>query len=187
MDLGAYAQIDNLEQIMRDNGISVPRLRGLRLMKDEKALSKEEMAEVAKEDYLYRCANLCTCEFNPHAYWSEYSARTDAIREYYMEFEVDEHGVNYLAPIAIRWDRIHGKKRKAFKYVIRRAKEETQKQYDVWNKYCGRDDVLYIHARMGGSNWNYYDGDKLEKQPWFLEKVDDHFDSTYCDIYARIK
>lgn len=22
---------------------------------------------------------------------------------------------------------------------------------------------------------------------WFLEKVDDSYDSTYCDLYARIK
>lgn len=35
MDLGAYAQIDNLGQIMKDNGIDIPRLRGLRLMKDK--------------------------------------------------------------------------------------------------------------------------------------------------------
>ena len=32
MDLGAYAQITNLEQIMKNNGIEVPRLRALRLM-----------------------------------------------------------------------------------------------------------------------------------------------------------
>ena len=23
-------------------------------------------------------------------------------------------------------------------------------------------------------------------KPWFIEKVDDYFDSTYCDIYVRI-
>ena len=59
-------------------------------------------------------------------------------------------------------------------------------QFNTWNKYVGRDDVLYIHARIGGNNWNYYDGPELARQPWFLEKVDDCFDSTYCDIYAKI-
>ena len=187
MDIGAYAQIDDLEQVMKDNGISVPRLRGLRLMKDEQALSKDEIAEAAKDDYLWRCGQLCRSKFNPNAYVSEYSARTEAIAEYYIEYEKDEHGINHLAPIAIRWDRLHGKKRKAFKYVIRKAKKETQKQFEAWNKYCGRDDILYIHARIGGGNWDYYGGDELRKQPWFIEKVDDHFDDTYCDIYARIK
>ena len=28
---------------------------------------------------------------------------------------------------------------------------------------------------------------KLTEQPWYLERVDDSFDSTYCDIYAKIK
>ena len=36
-------------------------------------------------------------------------------------------------------------------------------------------------------NWLAYDGDKISKQPWFIEKVDDPYDDTYCDIYARIK
>ena len=47
--------------------------------------------------------------------------------------------------------------------------------------------VLYIHARIGGRNWETYGGKDLEKQPWFLEKVNDHFDGTYCDIYAKIE
>jgi hypothetical protein len=43
-----------------------------------------------------------------------------------------------------------------------------------------------IHARIGGNNWEYYDGDEtVATKPWFLEKVDDEFDSTYCDIYVR--
>ena len=46
--------------------------------------------------------------------------------------------------------------------------------------------MLCIHARIGGGNWSYYDGPELSKQPWFIEKVDDAFDSTYCDIYAKI-
>lgn len=45
-----------------------------------------------------------------------------------------------------------------------------------------------IHARIGGtsdtSNWVSYGGpDNIATQPWFLEKVDDNWDPTYCDIY----
>ena len=36
MDLYAYAQIDELEEIMKANDIEVPRLRGVRLMSQEK-------------------------------------------------------------------------------------------------------------------------------------------------------
>ena len=35
MDLYAYTQIDELEEIMKANNIGVPRLRGLRLMSKE--------------------------------------------------------------------------------------------------------------------------------------------------------
>ena len=56
-------------------------------------------------------------------------------------------------------------------------------QFEMFNKYVGREDV---HSRIGGDNWNYYGGPELEKQPWFLEKIDDYYDNTYCDIYAKI-
>ena len=45
---------------------------------------------------------------------------------------------------------------------------------------------MYIHSRIGGKNWSHYYKEVVDKE-WFLEKVDDCFDSTYCDIYAKIK
>ena len=35
MDLYAYSQIENLKHLLEENKIDIPRLRGLRLMKDE--------------------------------------------------------------------------------------------------------------------------------------------------------
>lgn len=108
MNLGAYLNMKenetDFDQIMKDNGIKIPRLRGVLLMKDETPFKEAKL----EADMLF-------------------------------------------------------------------------------NEYCGQDDVLYIHARIGGLNWNDFGGPELEKQPWFLDKVDDPFDSTYCDIYARIK
>lgn len=69
----------------------------------------------------------------------------------------------------------------------RRAYKRTVRQIQTYNKYCGRNDVLMIHARIGGPNWDYFGGPKLKLEPWFLEKADDGFDNTYCDIYARVK
>ena len=63
---------------------------------------------------------------------------------------------------------------------------KRKEQYAVWNKYVGRNDILYIHARIGGGNWGSYYTEVVDK-PWFLEKIDDAFDSTYCDIYAKIE
>lgn len=193
MDLGAYAQIDILEQIMKDNGIEVPRLRGLRLMKDEEPLSKEEIKAIAIKEGYSRCAWLCRAcpPFDWNTCVSELSERTDFRTEYYcvcVPYETLPESINHSDPIDIRWDRVHGKKRKAFKYVIKQAKRDVQKQLDMWNKYCGHDDVLYIHCRLGGGNRDYYKvSEIIENQPWFLEDVDDYFDNTYMDIYAKIK
>ena len=191
MDLGAYAQIDDLGKIMEDNGIDVPRLRGLRLMKDEKPVPDDELKTMAKVEGLRRCADLCRSlpPFSWNSCVSELSARTDALIEYYCVLPRYASGsINHCDPIDIRWDRVHGKKRKAFKYVIKKAKKEVYQQYEMWNKYAGRSDVLYIHCRLGAGNWDYYKGwDIIESQPWFLDKVEDNFDNTYMDIYAKIK
>jgi hypothetical protein len=41
---------------------------------------------------------------------------------------------------------------------------------------------------MGSWNWKEYDKkNDILNQPWYLDRVDDYFDSTYCDFYTRIK
>ena len=180
MDLGAYSQIDDLSGIMHVNGIKVPRLRGLRLMKDETPVTKEEMESIALENGLLACKDLCDSNFHLNAYWFELSARTKRLRK---KFLITEGG---YWPKGIRWQNLHGKRRKIFKFCMKIERKKVFNNIKVFNKYCGREDVLYIHARIGGGNWNYFGGPELAKQPWFIEKVDDHFDETYCDIYARI-
>ena len=187
MDLTAYTQIDDLEQIAKDNNIEVPRLRGYRLMKDEESVSKEEINEMIKYGAISVCEHLC-CSipfWNGDSDCHEYGPRTDALRDYYLIKTTDEEG--YTSYTDIRWDRIHGWKRKVLKFEIKKKTRRVQKQYEIWNKYAGKENVLYVHARIGGGNWEPYGGDELSKMPWFLDKVDDCWDETYCDIYASIK
>ena len=178
MDLGAYAKIDDLSQVMKDNGISVPRLRGLRLMKDEEPIDVEQFGHEIEIDCLKDL-----CENIPR--WTPYSnlrclnRQNDRIFDYYTSYDGERNYIN--------WRRIRGKKRKILKTFIHNEKKRYERQYLTFNKYCGRDDVLYIHARIGGGNWAYFGGAEVSRQPWFIEKVDDAFDCTYCDIYARIK
>lgn len=182
MDLGAYMQIEDLEKLAKANGIEVPRLRGYRLMKDEQ-----------KVDYTHMFKGIdieCVEEFcTSYPFWSnnpiysEFSSYTDYLKHLYLEYE---QNIKHNEPIRVRWERIHGWKRKRLKLAIHNYKKRIKMQYDTWNKYVGREDVLYIHARIGGNNWPYYCGEVIGK-PWFLEKVDDYYDSTYCDIYGRIK
>jgi hypothetical protein len=51
--------------------------------------------------------------------------------------------------------------------------------------------MLYIHSRMGSNNWldlpDINERAKIVQAPWFLGRVDDYYDNTYCDFYARIK
>ena len=181
MDLGAYAQIEDLEQIMKDNNIDIPRLRGLRLMKNEEPITRASMEDHWEYIGVSECETLCQNGFRVHATWYELSERTDRIVDKYMTRNKNGH------PIGIKWSKIHGKKRKAFKYVIRKARDRVLLQDKMFNKYCGRDDVLYIHARIGAGNWGGYNCDEVVKeQPWFLECCEDAFDCTYVDIYAKI-
>lgn len=181
MDLGAYAQIENFSEIMANNGITVPRLRGLRLMSQEKMISQDGIARTAHDYAMCECENLCESNFRLNSWCFELSERTRRLKQKYLIFDENGH-----TPIDVRWDRIHGKKRKAFKYAIKSVTRHVYAQYTLFNRYCGRPDVLYIHARIGGRNWPYY-CDEVKNQPWFICKVDDAFDSTYCDIYAAIK
>lgn len=181
MDLGAYVNIENLDRIMAKNGISIPRLRGLRLMANEQPLTKEEVEEQAMFNAMYDCETLCAQRFRPNLLCHEYSSVTKGFMNKYLI--PSESGWSY---VGVNWKTVHGKKRKMFKYAIKKAKKLVYEQYAKYNSYCGQKDVLYIHARIGGLNWYYYGGDEIEKQPWFIEKIDDSFDCTYCDIYARI-
>ena len=184
MDLGAYANIDTLEVIAKKNGIEVPRLRGYRLMKDESPVDLTKVID--KKQIAIDCAeDLCVGRpfWNSHARCAEYSRCTDYIREYFLVKGKDEEG--YEQYTDVRWDRIHGWKRKVLKTYIHNEIIRQRKQWEMWNKYAGKENILYIHARIGGGNWSYY-YKEVAYQPWFLEKVDDSFDSTYCDIYAKI-
>lgn len=181
MDLGAYVMIDDLEEVMKANNIEIPRLRGLRYMAVEEPISKAAIEDHWEWIGVSRCEDYCRNGFHMNSNWITLSTYTDMVVDWHMIRDKNNH------PIGIRWDRTHGKKRKMFKYAFRKAKERVIKQDEMFNKYCGRDDVLYIHARLGAGNWRYYDCDNIIKsQPWYLEHIYDSFDPTYCDIYAKI-
>lgn len=187
MDLGAYMNIEELGKIAKDNGIEIPRIRGYRLMENEEPVSKEEIKEIQNESAILVAKRLCEAvpfwRANPE--YHEYSSWTNILEDYYL---IKDKDGKYTKCTGIRWDRIHGWKRKVLKFEIKKQKKKIQKQYDVWNKYAGVENVLYIHSRMGGWNWKEYDKkNDILNQPWFLDRVDDYFDSTYCDFYAKIK
>lgn len=187
MDLYAFTKIQELTEIAQINNIEVPRLRGYRLMKNEDTITFKEIKNLTKSCEINACEDLCRAipfwSANPKLYVS--NRLTDYYLNYFLIKNKDKK--SYYRYIGVNWNKIHGKKRRVLKFEIKKRRKRILRQYEVWNKYVGRDDVLYIHARIGGDNWELYDGKELESKDWFLEKIDDAFDSTYCDIYALIK
>lgn len=171
-------EIEKLEEIAKDNGIYVPRLRGYRLMSGEIPYSNNRVIEIAMDAATGVCDNIVRtgCSYC----WEGSNVADRKARKYLVYAAV------YKLPTDIKWSAVHGKLRRRLKFEVKKAVKCAKKQYDAWNRYCGRNDVLYIRARIGGGNWPYYRNVVVNK-PWFIEKVDDTFDSTYCDIYARIE
>lgn len=187
MDLGAYIQIKNLDSLAQANGIIIPRLRGYRLMEYESPMDNAVIAEMFHNCEVDAVRKLCASLpfWDSKADCRIYNSRTDYLRNYYTRFSRDNSGER--TPIGIRWDRIHGKKRRILKFEIKKKKKRIIAQYSLWNKYAGQKNILYIHSRMGGGNWIHYEGkDLLTSQPWFLDRVDDWWDGTYCDFYAKL-
>lgn len=190
MDLGAYMNIGNetYVKIIQENNIDVPRLRGYRWMGNESITDINERIIPSLKRQVFRDALRSDPPFAIDPYCLEYSERTDRREKEYGVFDKVVDGTYCSKELVdLKWDKIHGKHRKNVKFNLKKELKAAKKQYDAWNKYVGRKDVLYIHARIGGDDWIYYEGYKLEKEPWFLEKVDDCFDNSYCDIYARVK
>ena len=198
MDLYAYANIDNLEGLMNANGISVPRLRGLRLMSGEPSVTAEEFRDLERSAEQHVCEDVVRAcpAWSSNAVAYEFSRKTDLRYNKYVIFhtvpeEFEHNGekrvIHHKVYDGFRWELLPRRIRKRIKLAVKHRIRRVHAQYEAWNRYAGRPDVLYIHARIGGRNWLDYDGENtVAKQPWFLEKVDDWFDETYCDIYARI-
>ena len=187
MDLGAFIQIERLDHLAKANGISIPRLRGYRLMRDERPMGQDWYNQLMLDCEIDAIESLCDSDpfWSPTSNCSAFGGRPTRARHYYIAYGFDEN--DERVPVGIKWDKIHGKKRRILKFEIKKNKKKALAQYALWDKYAGQDHVLYIHSRMGGNNWkNYSDKDKIVFQPWFLDRVDDWWDGTYCDFYAKL-
>lgn len=178
MDLTAYANIESLEGILKDINIEIPRLRGIRLMKYEDPYPEKFITELFNESEYDGAESACRAEpdyaINPWGYsWGFHSDKK--VKKYLNE---NTH--------VVRWDRLHGYKRKAVKYHIRHLKKNIKRNVNMFNKYVGRDDIVYIHARLGSWNWSNFHGDDLKYHPVYLEHCDDWNDKSYCDIYLKV-
>lgn len=199
MDLYAYLQIEDYDALAKANGIEIPRLRGYRWMENEKCLSEEDIENCLNEARARAYEHVLTADppfsINPEYYILSYT--TDQRKKKYLIQEEqtrvyyppdNPEGKSYTTTVikGLRWDLLHGKRRKAVKYYLKKELRYEKHQLAVWNKYAGQKNVLYIHARLGTSNWSNTTWEDFRKSSWFLDGCDDASDRSYCDIYAKI-
>lgn len=184
MDLYAYSQIEDLEEILKDLNIMVPRLRGIRLMKVSKPVSQEKIEQEVKEVKVDNCVRwLREKAWNCWSSWKDDKKHPSFIygkiyNEYTEKYETKVIDIDY--------SKIRRKDRNIIKLKNRKDENRIRKDYELWNKYCGQD-VLYVHTRAGGGNRLWCKTDKLKEHPLYLSDCDDSFDRTYCTIYYDIK
>lgn len=123
MDIGAYARIEDLSAILASTGINIPRLRGLRLMATEEKISEDEikeMADSAEVDAVEDLVRACP-PWSVGSSCHSYCNRTDKNLKRFLVYTEDERG--YKQPTAVRWNELHGKKRKLSCLPKHRQKE----------------------------------------------------------------
>lgn len=183
MDLFAYTQINSLHDILDSTGVDVPRLRGLRLMLEEEPISDDDIAEAIHDEQMYVAERAIRSipKWSTNSDTTRYGWETDRACRKYLVYGDDGRAT------AIRWELIHGQHRRNMKHAMKIAKRRVLDSFGTFNRYARRDDILCVHARIGGRNWGYFnEGGAVSGSDAFIEKVDDMFDDTYCDIYLRI-
>lgn len=184
MDLGAYANIDDLRELAKQNGIVMPRLRGYRLMENETPL---DIDEIYHRNSCYIAEDAMCWD----GWGYEMSDRTYRLCRKYLGYDyyIYDDGTKSKEkdrPVLIKWDKLHGKLRRRIKFELKQFKKKLIAECNMWNKYIGQDDILYVHSRCGGYNWSVYQNE-IENLPGYLESTDASFDSTYRDSYFKIK
>ncbi len=178
MDLYAYTNIDDLNNIAHQNRILVPRLRGCRLMGSESMAGKTELDAIFKDIEIYACKDMISGfpQWSLRQAWYQYDSHIRYLENYYIEKHAD-------GSERVRWERIHGKKRKALKFVIKKRKKRVLEDYGVFNKYVGCNDVLYVHSRIGADKEAI---EEVKKNPRYLDMSIDWYDRTYVTFYFQI-
>ena len=177
MDMGAYMKIETIKPIVEKNNIIVDRVRGYRLMSDEESINQHDLNEIIQKIFLSRVDDL-------------FAMRNDEVfgRCLCYDEEYDANKKKYLRKDgSLRWELISGDLKKNIEFVQTEVKLLVGNQYDLWNRFAKCSNVLYIHAKLGSSNWSGIYHKTYENEPWYLDSCDDAFDAAYCDIYAKLE
>lgn len=179
MDLGAYVQIEDIEPIVKANNIEVNRVRGYRLMKEQEPMSIESI----NDDIDYLVAEYFRDKLRSFIEYGLVFRHDDISNKQKKKYFIYKDEYDFT----VNWSNIHGKRRKDLKFMKKIISKQIKEQYNLWNKYCNQDNILYIHAKQGRTNWSDTWRKDYEDKEWYLDSVDDSYDPCYCDIYAKLK
>ncbi len=176
MDLGAYANIEDLKHILEENSIVISRLRGLRLMKYEELISQDRLEEMINSMKLENAIR-----WLKQKSWNCWSSQKDNnthpafIYDNVEDIEAPESKI-----VAIDWSKVDKYDKKTIDTKNKEDEQRIRNNIEMYNSYIGKD-VLYVHARQGGFNRKAFPIDTTHTM--YLSDCDDWFDETYCDIY----
>ena len=87
----------------------------------------------------------------------------------------------------IHWNlmSIHGRFKKRLKFDIKMSSRNIMSQYQMFNKYAGRDDVICIYSHLRKADTDTIC--ELKRQPYFLDRIP-HYDGdeTYYFVYCKL-
>ncbi len=179
MDLYAYSNIEDNEYILEKNNIEIPRLRGIRFMKNETKVSQEDIEKEVNKAKLENAI-----QWLKQKDWDIWSSSKENYKHpsfiYKLVPDEFEEGEYTKSIVDIDWSKVNRKNRNIIKLKNREDEKRIRTNFEMFNSYVGKD-VLYVHARQGGGNRLYYPIDTTH--PMYLSDCDDYYDSTYCDIY----
>lgn len=189
MDLYAYSQIDKYIKILEDKHISIPRLRGIRCMKNEELITNVDiencLKQVCFDSVIGELENDTSGErFHTCTLGKRYRGVVYGDKKY--ESVDGKIGVISDVAVGVDWNDLPMGRLNLVVSSVSSSMKLIVQSCRTFNKYVGKENIYCVHCRIGGDNWKFFGGPKLRKKPWFLCKVDSVDDSTYCDVYVDV-
>lgn len=160
--------------IVEVTGVPLLPIQDARIMKNEES--------PYDEDYIQHVIGRNEVAIVEHLIMSRWSSRPKKklLRSVKLMYKYIDYDKLIKTNNGIKWENLHGKKRKIAKYKIKKLRREIRKKYDTYNKYVGRDDVLYFHTIVDTNQYN-----ELRHSQSYIEDIPDWYDPRYKDMYFK--
>ena len=172
-----------LDAINIDLRDAIPTVSWVQIMEVQKEIPQEEIQMAIKENEIENIVGLIDNDKR----WND--PRLESTSSGYMRYPKRCRYVKYdkdtESETSVVWENIHGKHRKTAKFLCKKGRKRIINNFNTFNKYVGRDDVVCLNLLINTFN-KYSFAKDLTKHPAFIEWVSGGFDADYCDMYFKI-